>query len=197
MLDFLTRIDYAIFHFINDTLGNPLFDAVMPVFTDMHKLDWFTYFVVPLGLVFYAWKFRTKAAKVIFGLILSVACADNISVRLIKPLFQRARPPRAGIELNLRTDRFGGWSMPSNHATNIFAAATFISHFHPAASAIVFTIAGLVCFSRVYVGVHFPFDILVGALLGSLVAFLIAKLFDKFATYRKKSYAEGDSKIKR
>jgi undecaprenyl-diphosphatase len=197
MLNFLTRIDHGIFHFINDTLGNSFFDAVMPVFTDLHKLQWFTYIVAPIALAFYIWKFRMKAVKVIFGLIISVACADHICVEWIKPTFQRARPPNAGIELNLRTDRYSGWSMPSSHATNNFAAATFISHFHPAATLVVFTIASLVCFSRIYVGVHFPFDVLVGALVGSLVAYLVAKAFDKIASYRKKSYAEPDPNVKR
>jgi undecaprenyl-diphosphatase len=63
--------------------------------------------------------------------------------------------------------------MPSSHAVNNFAAATLFSHFYPKYRYVLFSGAFIVAISRIFVGVHYPFDMLVGAVLGIIMAMLM------------------------
>lgn len=171
MLDFLEKLDHWLFHALNSSIANPFFDQLLPAITDLHKEPFFTYAVLPLLLSLWVFLQRMTALKLLLGLALCIGCVDMITYRVLKPSFQRQRPPAVLENLELRTDRYAGFSFPSNHASNNFAAATFLSLSYPALSPVFFTVAFLIALSRVYVGVHFPFDVLVGALWASLFAF--------------------------
>lgn len=175
MMDFLQSVDTAIFHFLNGTIGNPVFDAVMPVITDLNQ-HWY-------GWVFFggAWLLlmtvggrpgRTAALL----LIPVVALSDQLSSSLIKKFVMRPRPCHlvGGLpvveHIRLLVDCGGGYSFPSSHAVNNFAAATLLSHFFPRKRVLLLLAAGIVAFSRISVGAHYPSDVVAGALLGSCVA---------------------------
>ena len=99
----------------------------------------------------------------IFGIIL----ADYTSAQILKPFFQRLRPSHELIdEIRLLVSRGGKYGFVSSHAANMYAAATILGYFYSQHKKIFFTIAALVAYSRVYVGVHYPGDILFGGLLG-------------------------------
>ena len=98
---------------------------------------------------------------------------DYFCASIIKPNIARLRPSHEFLEyINLLVPRGGKWSMPSNHASNMFVLATIISTFYSKTKAGIFLIAILVSFSRVYVGVHYPMDIVVGASIGTMIAIM-------------------------
>ena len=110
------------------------------------------------------------------GLIFSLATSDLIGNYGFKKTFARPRPAEtAGVVAIVRSN-FGGYSFVSNHSTNMFNFATYTTAIVPAAALPVFGIAVLVAYSRVYNGVHFPSDILVGAILGALIGYVFSKL---------------------
>jgi undecaprenyl-diphosphatase len=101
--------------------------------------------------------------------IVAVALADWSAMGL-KALFDRERPPLRYAEPDplVRTPHDG--SFPSGHAATSFAAATILSFAFPRFAPLLFVLAAAVGWSRVYVGVHYPLDILGGAVLGVVVA---------------------------
>jgi undecaprenyl-diphosphatase len=107
--------------------------------------------------------------------IIAVALADWSAMGL-KALFDRERPPLRYAEPDplVRTPHDG--SFPSGHAAASFAAATILSFAFPRLAPLLFVLAAAVAWSRVYVGVHYPLDILGGAALGVLVAIALRQL---------------------
>jgi len=107
--------------------------------------------------------------------ILAVALADWSAMGL-KAVFDRPRPPvrYPEPETLLKTAHDG--SFPSGHAATSFAAATIMSFAFPRLAPFLFVLAALVAWSRVYVGVHYPLDIIGGAILGVLVAIAVRTL---------------------
>jgi len=79
--------------------------------------------------------------------------------------------------LNLLVPKGGKWSMPSNHAANIFALAVVLSYFYDRIKIPLFILASLIALSRVYVGVHYPSDVIVGGLLGYAIGWLAITLW--------------------
>lgn len=169
------RWDQALFLKINRDWTAPALDAVMPVLTDLHKERWFLA-AAAFALGWWVWKGRRQALKVIAVLALAVGMADFANHRLFKRLVKRPRPEKAGVSVVLRTPSHGGWSFPSNHAANMGAGASALSYAYPAWTPAFWGFALLVAYSRVYCGVHFPADVLVGLVLGALLGRLVAYL---------------------
>jgi undecaprenyl-diphosphatase len=110
------------------------------------------------------------------AMLLSVVSATLGSVLafLIKDWTDRARPPlAAGVEPLVATPQSP--SFPSGHAATAFAAATVVAAFHPRLRMPIFALAGLVALSRVYLGVHYWFDIVAGAVLGVVVGLVLTR----------------------
>lgn len=177
MLEWFRGVDQRLFHEINAVWTHPWLDAFFPLLTDLHKARPFFWIAPAAAMFWWLGAKRGHALKVIIAAALAVALTDAVSHRLIKSSFRRARPQKAGLSVVLRTQPHLGYSFPSNHAANSFAAAAVLSSFQPVLAAPAFTIAALVAYSRVYVGVHFPFDVLAGSLLGFVIGWLVARLF--------------------
>ena len=177
LIETLEQMDRSLFILINQKLSHSIFDAIFPVFTDLHKHGWFVFLVAPALIGAWFYKKRSEAMGVLLGLIAVVGFADAMNTRLLKPTFQRERPPRAEISIQLRTHRYGGYSMPSNHAANIFAGMTFLSLAYPGIRWVAMILAAAVAYSRVYVGVHFPADVFAGGCLGMLYALAFFRLY--------------------
>lgn len=172
MKSILVALDHWIFHLINGVWTCSLFDHTLPVITDFHKILWVRFVLLPLIVAIWIWKRRGEALKVILVLGLVAGATDLVAHRVIKPWVGRLRPPLSGIPVILRAPYGGKLSFPSNHAANMFAAAEVLSAAYPVLSAFFYSAAVIISYSRVYVGVHFPLDVIGGALLGLLIAFL-------------------------
>ncbi len=167
-MNFLQQIDESLLRFINITLANPVTDKAMPLITK--EESWIIFYVLFwLSLVFTGGK-RGAIAGIL--LLLLILITDQTS-NFFKAYFQRIRPCNVITDLHMLVNCTQSFSMPSSHAVNNFAAATFLSHFYPKYRYALFTGAFIVAISRIFVGVHYPFDMLVGTALGIIIAMLL------------------------
>ena len=102
----------------------------------------------------------------------TVGLTDASSHYILKEGIGRLRPCHVLPDLINTVNCSNSFSFPSNHAGNTFAAATLISLCFRNTTLLAFACALLVCYSRVYLKVHYPFDVLAGALYGSLMGYL-------------------------
>jgi membrane-associated phospholipid phosphatase len=182
MPDFLLQFDRHLFYFINHDLANPFFDWIMPWLRNPK-------FWIPLYLfiiAFCIWKYKKTGVIIIVLMALSAGFADFTSASIIKPIVKRVRPCHDQVVSQTDILRVGcgpAYSFPSTHATDHFAMAFFlILLFHKKWRWIwlwAILWAGTISFAQVYVGVHFPVDVICGAVYGVLVGCLFAMLFKK------------------
>ena len=190
MLEKLENLDQSLFLFING-IHSPIFDIAM----------WYISTVtlwIPLFLFFLYYAFKKGQWPLVvlslIGIALCILFADRISVMEFKEVFQRYRPSH---NLDLKNlvhivqkpngdMYFGGmYGFVSSHAANFFAITTFlVAIFSPFSKGWywLFLWAALIAYSRIYLGVHYPSDIAVGAMLGILIGssvYLIIKPFLK------------------
>jgi len=168
MLKSLDAIDRTILLWMHGK-HNSLLDQLMPFITNAD--NW----AIPIFLliVFLGFKAGKKGKISLAILILALAFTDSICAQILKPLFERVRPSHVSMDgLNLLVPKGGKWSMPSNHAANIFALAVVLSYFYDRIKIPLFILASLIALSRVYVGVHYPSDVIVGGLLGYAIGWL-------------------------
>tara|TARA_B110000003_G_scaffold275497_1_gene318303 strand:- start:869 stop:1444 length:576 start_codon:yes stop_codon:yes gene_type:complete len=163
MLEYLIKIDKLIFTFFNTTISNPVFDIFFPIITNQDI--WI--FPILVGVIVLSIKGGRRGRICSMTLIVGIILADYTSAQILKPFFQRLRPSHELIdEIRLLVSRGGKYGFVSSHAANMYVAATILGYFYSQYKKIFFTIAALVAYSRVYVGVHYPGDILFGGLLG-------------------------------
>lgn len=184
MIEWLEEIDRSIVLFINS--GNhPVLDEIMWLISG--KLIWIPLYITLLYLLYR--KYGLKSAIIMaVSIILTIIIADIISVQLLKERFQRYRPSHHAelidklnfYQLDAKNLYQGGmYGFVSSHATNFFALATSFTILcrreYPRISIALFLIAIIICYSRIYLGVHYLSDILGGMLLGILVSFSLYK----------------------
>ena len=163
MIDVIINVDKKIFTFFNSSLANPVFDIFFPIITNQDI------WIIPilLGIIILSIKGGTKGRIASIVLIIGVILADYSSAQIIKPYFQRLRPSHDILDqIRLLVPKGGRYGFVSSHAANMYVSATILGYFYSKQKRLFFTIASLVAFSRVYVGVHYPADIVFGGLLG-------------------------------
>lgn len=175
MIDWLYNIDVALFRFGNETIANPAGDWFFPFITNLRNMI-VPYALLVLALLIFG---RKRGAIIVLLLIVTITLADQISSFVVKPWVGRMRPCHVFDDVRLLVGCGSGKSFTSSHATNNFALAVLISHFYPVARPWLLLFASLVAFSRVYIGVHYPSDILGGALLGTLIALAVIFLWEQ------------------
>ena len=177
----LVDFDKYLFGVVNQKASNPFFDSIMPFLRQ--PLFWLPLYL--FIILFAIYNFQKKAAVWIGWMILTVVLTDTISSHFFKPLFGRLRPcnnPELTDSIRLLVDHCGqNGSFTSSHATNHFGIAVFIfmtlDKVWGKFNYLFILWAAVISFAQVYVGVHFPFDVIGGAILGSSIGYLTAKRF--------------------
>lgn len=183
MIDTILELDSKFFLFLNQ-FHSSFFDEVM--YWISHKFFWIPLYGFIVFLLFK--KYGLKKAIVLTLLIIATfALCNTISVEAFKNVFHRLRPCHneelTGF-VHLVNDHCGGqWGFVSSHATNVFGLATisslFLSNKLKYYSILIFFWAAIVSYSRIYLGVHYPLDIICGALLGISIASIMFILAQK------------------
>jgi len=173
MTDFFFSIDLAVFYFFNHNLSNPAFDKFFSIITNVN--NWFITYVIFILLLLIKGGKRGRIA-IILALLL-VVVGDQFGFRGLKETIGRLRPCNFLSDAITPVGCAGSSSFPSNHALNNFAIAVFFSMIYPNYKIALFLTAFLIAISRVYLGVHYPSDIIGGALIGSGFGYLFAKLY--------------------
>ncbi len=176
-MDFLFQIDYSIFEFINQDIGNPFFDVFLVFMRNM-------YVWIPLYLfliLFFVLNFKKKGILIIAIAGTTAGIADYTSSSIIKPSVQRLRPCNdKNIDSIARVNCGGGYSFPSSHATNHFALGIYFFLVFLGINRLVsyaFVLwAMIISFAQVYVGVHYPLDVTAGMILGVFIGMIMYKL---------------------
>lgn len=189
-MEFLYELDKRLLFQVNRNWSHPWLDAFFPAITDLHKGPLFFWIVVPLILGVLLWKYRKLGLMIFLLLLLALGTADLVGNHAFKKTVARARPGDSLKEMVIVRSPYGGYSFVSNHATNMFCLAKYTSEFVPQARIILYPIAILVAYSRVYNGVHYPSDVLGGGFLGWLIGLLYSlmgkELFDRIR--RRKAF---------
>ena len=172
-MDFLIGIDQSLFWFLNTTTANSLLDKIMPFITK--RDNWFLLYIFLFFFFFLKLGKDGKVAAIL--IILAVTLADQTTSSLLKPLFERLRPCHELEGVRLLVGCGGKYGFPSSHAANFFAAAIGFSVFFPKYKIFYLVIAFLVAYSRIYVGVHYPSDVIAGSLVGATLAFILCKVY--------------------
>lgn len=183
--------DKAIFYWINSDWQNNVLDFVMPILTNFSHWK-FPVFILLLAL--FIWGGKKGRWTVILGVV-AVGLADLSSHIILKNIFERVRPcsDLPNVHLLLYKNCPVNYSFPSNHAVNCFSSALMVSYFYKKTGIFLFLLAILVALSRVYIGAHYPFDTVGGAIWGMLLAVVIVTIADKIfkgkvGAARKKEY---------
>jgi len=169
ILNLIIRLDKEIFLFVNLKLQNRFFDFLMPFITEFK--NWrILFFLIILAMLIFGRK-KERIAAVLVLIVLAVA--DSSVNLLLKSWIGRVRPCNVFPHVHLLAGCSHSGSFPSSHAANIFAAGTILTFFYRRVWLIWLAIAVTVSFSRIYVGVHYPLDVLGGAAYGILLGVLI------------------------
>lgn len=166
MIDFLYQLDVAAFRFLNRAFANPFFDWLMPMVTEGDNWRIPIVLIVLAFLVFGGKKGRITILLLVFTITLS----DQISSFVIKPLFSRVRPCFVLDQVRLLIDQSRSPSFTSSHAANLAAMAMIFSWRYRKQMWLPMGLALFISYSRIYVGVHYPSDILGGWIVGIFCA---------------------------
>ncbi|MBD5307667.1 MAG: phosphatase PAP2 family protein [Bacteroides sp.] len=181
MLQFLSDLDTQIFLAING-FHTAAIDQFMWLISN--KLIWVPLYAVTLALLIHRYGWRA-GLMVTAGAIVAVTIADQTCASLIRPVVERMRPSNTDNPLSalvhIVNDYHGGrYGFPSCHAANTFAFATFMSRLFRMRGIVFVTLFGwalINCWSRMYLGVHYPGDLIVGAIIGSASGYATYRMF--------------------
>lgn len=165
-------IEFSVLNFLYE-LHTPLLDSIMVFIT--HLGDAGILWIV-LGLVMLLFpKYRRAGVCVLIALAMDFIIANLI----LKPLVARIRPYEYVDFVNLLIAEPRDFSFPSGHSFASFASSVSVFLYHKKAGAVLIVLAFLIAFSRMYLYVHFPSDVIAGAFMGIAVAFIARAITDK------------------
>lgn len=172
MLNFITNLDFIILSDIQNYFKRPFLDTTIPLITVLGNSG-MIWIIISLILICNK-KYRTAGILTLLALIVTALLGEVI----LKNLVQRSRPFLSMPDIKLLITAPTSYSFPSGHTSSSFTAAAMLSHNFKKYRFGFFTVAILIAFSRLYLCVHFPSDILGGIILGVIGYFITLKLYD-------------------
>ncbi|MBI2729969.1 MAG: phosphatase PAP2 family protein [Sphingobacteriales bacterium] len=177
----LNQWDHKLFHAINGQWNNSFFDSVLPFLREAN-------FWIPLYLfllLMITFSFGKQSTWWILTFVFTVVFSDLLSSSVLKETIFRLRPcqdPSLAGTINILVNYCPkSSSFPSSHAVNHFAIATFIYQTLKFTSkwwGLIFLWAFAIIYAQVYVGVHYPFDVFCGSLIGITIGWLTSYIFN-------------------
>lgn len=191
-MGYILQLDKDLFYFLNTQLTASILDFFMPFITT--KANFVGVIILSWLIIFIMGKQRDR--KVLIIVVLAVLMSD-LAANTTKYLIQRGRPCNVLTDVRILVSCTQSFSFPSGHAANIFAAAAYLSYNYRRYSIIFLVIAILVAYSRIYVGVHYPLDVIGGSIFGIMGAILFIQL-DKWlvpvvVSWSKKRFSNAQS----
>ncbi|NLO48610.1 MAG: phosphatase PAP2 family protein [Clostridiales bacterium] len=181
LFNLISSTDSSVLLFVQDHVRNPILNPVMIFFSVIGNAG-FIWLVLSVYLIVTK-KHRQKG----FLLLICITLCYVLNDFIIKSLIQRPRPFLYIDELDVLLKRFSAsssWSFPSGHACSSFASAFALYRGFGKKGALFYIPAVLISFSRVYVGVHHPSDVVCGAIVGTIGSAVIVFLIGRFYRYR-------------
>lgn len=178
MLDAIKQADTAVFLWLNGW-HSPFWDVVMHWIT--FRLTWFPFY--GLIIILLARKYRWQAIGLVLTLVTIIVLADKTASAVFKPYFQRLRPcyePAIQHLVHLVDGCGGQYGFVSSHSANTFGLAMalwLLFRKEVKYLGYLFAWAFIVSYSRIYVGVHYPLDLLIGAIIGMVYAVLVVRIY--------------------
>ena len=174
MLPWLQSLDTALYRFINLKLGTPALD---PIMRTLSGTAWFIPLVIALA-VGLLWKGGRRGLTFVAVLALTLGLGDSFIINPMKKLTDRDRPFVQQPDARLLVGKGNSNSMPSSHTSTWFAATLVAFAFYRRSWRVMLPLACLMAFSRVYLGAHYPGDVVAGAILGAGYAAAALWLFE-------------------
>ena len=177
-MNWLNEMELPILWWIRDNLTNPFLDTVMPYISSLARHGEFW---ILLALILLCFK-KTRKAGVAMGL--AMACGFLIGNIGLKNIFARIRPYDM-VEVELLVKHLSDFSFPSGHTLVSFNAAIALHHYHRKWGIAALVLAALIAYSRLYLFVHYPTDVVVGLLLAVGIAFAACRFTDWLYSRKK------------
>ena len=170
-MKFIQSVDDLMLMFIQNNMHNGFLDWIMPIFTSLGNLG-LIWFVIAVILLFYK-DYRKYGLMIIASLILCGLIGNVV----LKNLVGRLRPCDVNTSIKLLIARPTDFSFPSGHTMSSFAPAVLLMFMNKKIGAVALVLASIIAFSRLYLYVHYPSDVIAGALIGSILALVLAEAF--------------------
>lgn len=174
-MDFLLSVDTWLLLKLNVGVANSFFDWLMPIATNLK------YYRIPIaaGLVALALLGGGKGRTAVLLLVVTVAVTDQLASSVLKPLIGRVRPCHVVEGLRAITGCGNTLSFPSGHATSSMAAAILLGLLYRRWLWVLIAYSVLLSYTRIYIGVHYPSDILAGWIIGGGIAWGMILLYQR------------------
>jgi membrane-associated phospholipid phosphatase len=182
------HIEHTIFIFLNRDPANPFCDRLFFFLTTLHQQKWFQILVI-LFVAAIFWKGTRRGKAWVLCILLAIGITDSFCTRLLKHPIDRIRPchrmypggPMEVPDIHLVGNCPGPGSFPSNHAANTMALAVVCWQFTKSRKKwLWFIIPALIGYTRIYLGYHYPSDVLGGWIIGAFLAWLFMRLTRKW-----------------
>lgn len=199
IIEYLSQIDTEVFLFLNG-FHNTYWDYFMTMFT--YRFTWVPFYATFLYVMIRNFHYKVTTACVV-AIVVSILICDQTASTLLKPMVERMRPsnldnpisPLVHVAFDYRGGRYG---FPSSHAANSWCMAFFAMYLARRSRLNIFLAfwALTMSYSRIYLGVHYPGDLLVGAIIGFITATVVYYVFRYYAKEYTDQFEPKAGKLK-